>query len=322
MADEKKNEPVRPAIKTIALPFIILWRGVRRFKRHMLVRILKDALGLVIAATLGAYISSLFGAQAKVTEQELIISLLYLSALIWILTLSVLFELNKSIQTARNYDVFLHTDYRVAEFTVKSAFKFCAAEALKAKKSIFVMGPHFSHDVVSPPGTISHDDYLSDSMNAVVARHAASLDSDFRYERIVQVNSADFVSIKEAGIIEVEQFENNPLARHVKKALELSKISHCAVISISALPFVPSFPSVLVIDDRFVFFSVPTSITTDGLGEEVSPGAPRTNFDLVLGIEDKSGEIPTLFRQVISKLKQNGRELTKVVDNIDKKAEL
>lgn len=299
------------------LTWIIWWRRGRRIDRRALGRVFKDALGLLFAAVLGAYVSSVLGAEVTSKIDTLMVVLLCLSALVWCLAVSVLFELNRSIQSTKNYDVFLHRDYRIGKSVTQTAFSFCAAEAMKARKSIVVMGPHFERSTLLPSGTQSHDDYLEESMNSAIDRHISNPDSDFRYERIVQVQPEAFVDfIQEEGRMEPEQFENQSLARHVKHVLELSRSAPNAEISISAIPYVPSFPSVLIIDDRFVFFSVPTGITGQQESLAGDTGRPKTNFDVVLGIEDRSGEIPTLFRKVILQFKQNGRQITSILDRI------
>jgi len=318
MTQPGQQQTTRPGFATRKRVAIFLyWARIKRFNRLTLVRLAKDTLALLAAVLLGAVVSGIFEAEIETRLETVILIVLCVSTIVWCLAVSILIELNKSIQVTKNYDIFVHRDYRVGDMIQRGAFSLCAAEALKAKSSIIVMGPHFERNEVVPSGTESHDHYLEESMNAAVTRHMSSIDSDFRYERIVQVRPDVFTAIREEGRMEPEQFDNESLARHVKTVLDLSKQTHNAEISISAMPYVPSFPSVLIIDDRFVFVSVPTGITGElGRSDPVESGKPKTNFDLVIGIEDRSGEIPMLFRQVILQFKRSAREITSISDPI------
>jgi hypothetical protein len=129
----------------------------------------------------------------------------------------------------------------------------------------------------------------------------------------VQVDETVFQSIVDnKGVMQPFQFDNDSLAHHVEEMLSLER-SPTVELSISVMPYLPSFPSILVIDDRFVFFSVPTGLT--GRNEILKYGSVRTNFDVVFGIEDVSGEIPILFRQIIMQLKRSAKKVVKVDNN-------
>jgi hypothetical protein len=287
--------------------------------RGILIRDLIPFLAGAVLAKLTEYlIDSHIRDESEPYLRMLLLIAIVLSFMLLIFALRISL-LTRVLQASRVYNVFLHRDHYVDGKIRKGAFSFCTAAALKARKSIIVMGPHFegttiarSSDETPVPGTESHDLYLEEGMNAAIERHVRDDDSDFRYERIVQMEPQQYRNMREKRECADSVFNNQELAIHVHEMLKRAREAHTAEITMYARPYVASFPSTLVIDDRYVFFSLPTGLVTQEEGKE-HPSEYEYKYDMVLGIEDLTGEIPTLFRQVILQFKKGGCEIEKVI---------
>ena len=194
------------------------------------------------------------------------------------------------IKRARNYRFFVHADANVNGQIKKGAFAFCTRVAASAERRIVVMGPYFDQDEKDS----SHDFYLDEGIMGAVNRHLQMGSQDFEYQRIVQMDQDVYESCRDEREFFAGALNNIGLAKHVAEVLDLAS-SHPTQgpkIEIFARPHVASFPSMLLVDDRFVFFSLPTELTRSG---------SRRTYDLVLGFEDVSGAMPKLLRSVVRK---------------------
>lgn len=275
--------------------------------------------GAMIAKLVEATLDWPHKVQGRQDAQIVILTALAISILMLILILRIS-TLVETLRNDRAYNVFLHRDHYADGRIRKGAFSFCTAAALQATKSIIVMGPHFEHKraptdarpVDTPtPGTASHDLYLEEGMSAAVERHIHSDSSDFRYERIVQLAPDVFRSVREKHECSSSAFNNPVTAQHVADMLKKATQAHTAEISMTARPYIASFPSTLVIDDRYVFFSLPTGLISHE--EELDGGRESYNYDIVIGFEDLTGEIPKLFRQILLQFKNGGIKLENVL---------
>lgn len=200
-----------------------------------------------------------------------------------------------------------------------SAYDFCSTIAKSAQKSILIIGPHFTHSVVNPK-TASHTYYLQNGIMAAILRHVGAEDSKslgvFDYTRILQVDP-EVIDTIDADQMPVAGIADAGLARHVDMLLKIHKMSEEINISVFVRAYVPSLPSMLIIDDTWIFFSIPTlmSRTKEALLNKqkelskinVTPEDQELRYDFVFGIEDKSMRIPIEFRKVITQLQTDAR---------------
>jgi hypothetical protein len=199
-------------------------------------------------------------------------------------------------------DAKANTEKDVKAPASKDAFDYCKTILLRATQSIYVIGPHFPGHT-QRPSTSQHDQYLVDAMDKAIARH---LDDDpqrsdearqFQYFRVIQFDPSFDVTALQEGTIDERAIGNASLAAHIKSAIELRNRADGAIsLHISARPFVPSMPSVLVIDERYVFFSLPTNTAiADGTD-------PQLDYNFVFEVEDKTGNVPRHFIRMITQL--------------------
>lgn len=246
----------------------------------------------------------------------LIAVLLMLAALGIFILIYVYHQLLVNARLSRRFSVTIDRDHHRSGKTHRMAFNRCLGEALNAKRNITVLSPHFpqSHfdaqstagDAPAKADSVGHDDYLSLGMEEVIERHAIDKQADFSYRRLVQVDSAtDFTETQ--GKLDRTQLGNTAMAEHVAKMIAKNSESHTANIRAYVRSFVPSFPSTLVIDDKYMYFSLPTYLSSNE-----RDGAKSLEFDLVIGIEDREGEIPRLFRQVITQFEIEAQEIKEV----------
>jgi hypothetical protein len=195
-----------------------------------------------------------------------------------------------------------------------SAYDFCSAVAKSAQNSILIIGPHFTHSVANPQ-TKSHTDYLQNGMMAAILRHVGDEDNKstgvFEYTRILQVDPEVVDTVAADGSMPVNGIADTGLAHHVDKLLKIHKMSEETNISVYARAYVPSFPSILIVDDKWVFFSIPTmmSRTKEISSIQSIDEDQELRYDFVFGIEDKSKRIPTEFRKVITQLQTDARQI-------------
>ncbi len=192
----------------------------------------------------------------------------------------------------------------------QSAFEYCASITQRATKSIYVIGPHFTGgngavgEDVSKATTKDHSEYLEKAMNQALER-AQSVDPErsfeghqFTYFRVVQYDptnlNPDFHS---TGKLYSRSIGDAALARHLDVAMKCrNKTDGLIQLNLWARPYVPSMPSILVVDERYVFFSLPTYASA-------SDGAkPVLDYNFVFEVEDRSGNVPRHFIRMITQL--------------------
>lgn len=225
-----------------------------------------------------------------------------------------------AVEEARNmYRVTISKDHPNLTVGRSTAFDFCSAVAKQAKHSIYVVGPHFTNQQLNP-GTETHSKYLSDEMSAAILRHTYNYqESDaFEYFRIIQLDPPIKNSFNEDGCIEWNAMGNAALAEHVQTVLTTNRGSEFVNVNIYARTFIPSLPSILVIDDQYVFFSLPTYLTRHQEGDtNILDREPSLNYDFVFEIEDKSGVIPKQFKRLITQLCVSSRRIQSVGNKPD-----
>lgn len=185
----------------------------------------------------------------------------------------------------------------------------CIKAAKRAKRSIRVIGPHFSSSMQVK--TTSHTSYLTSGIEFAIKQAAETQSGEgFEYQRIVPLDPGG--RVKEGGVCSSKIFGDEGLARHVRCALELytqAIKNNCRLhVSIHTIDFVPSFPSILIIDDEDVFFSLPC---------DLDPEDNRTEFsyDFVLHISDRSIKIGAQFSELFEQLARiQGNQIKSVID--------
>lgn len=187
------------------------------------------------------------------------------------------------------------------------AYDFCSDRAYEASESIYIFGPLFTDQFIDPRGgdKSAHDRYLEEGIEAAVNRHFALSHSRFTYYRVAQVSEGFDKAIDARGYIRAGALENEALANHVKRVLARDRVQSLK-IEINVRSPVPTFPSTMVIDSRWVFFSLPTRIPVgdgDDSGEFLA-------YQFVVGIEDTTGVIPNLFKRIIEDF---GRHSTRIL---------
>lgn len=196
---------------------------------------------------------------------------------------------------------------------IESAYKTCSEKAKDAKESIVIFGPHFTSVI----GTTTHDEYLADGMEVAIRKHINQEKKEtFEYTRIVQLTAEALQGIKKDGSIKSSAIGNDALSNHIKNVLELYKVHKSIKVTIYGIHYIPSFPSTLVIDNRFVFFSLPTNLSSNEekeLHKIVNADTTKLRYDFVLGIEDHNGEIPREFKQIIEKF-ESGATIIKQIN--------
>jgi hypothetical protein len=79
---------------------------------------------------------------------------------------------------SRNFHVQIWRDERIGEVFKRSAFEYCTDIALKAKKNITVLSPHFTEWMETGN---SHGEYLANGMSYVIEKHRKDPQADFTY---------------------------------------------------------------------------------------------------------------------------------------------
>ena len=217
------------------------------------------------------------------------------------------------IRGLRSSRVSLHTN--IPGLTRSNAFSYCEAVVNAARQSIVIVGPHFTQAV--DVDTRDHTTYLEDGITRCIERHVNdhSYDSTFEYYRVVQLDKDVFEGFwrgktEHDGIADAALFSDEGLARHLQRILGLQ--DHSVTCRFFARRFVPSFPSILVVDNRFLFFSLPTKSSV-GNSRGVASGVSRKlKYDVVLAIEDQTGEIPTFFSQIAKQFEDEGVRISGV----------
>lgn len=196
----------------------------------------------------------------------------------------------------------------------KTAFDFCAAIAHQAKKSIVIIGPHFQQGSAPLP---THDQYLNEGLEKAIQRGEDPSHGTFSYHRIVQLDEAQYRRI-DNGKVDAAVIGNDALASHLKKCLESNKESRSLDVVVCGKIAVPSFPSLMIVDERYVFFSLPTEQWNRKDSNENPEGVieKSLDFDFVLSIEDATGEIPRAFMQIATQFRIESRPITSIQKNI------
>lgn len=209
-----------------------------------------------------------------------------------------------ALQHSTKFDLHLSRDVYVDGTIRRVAFSTCNDVALRAKKRIVVIGPHFDKKG-SEGDTTSHDLYLESALTAAVERHAIANNRDFVYERIVQIGREEYIKSREAARFSLSNFNNQSMAKHIQTMLDIRKkyaIGHR--ISVVARPYIASFPSILIVDDHYVFFSLPTDpADVDGAG---------IAYDTVLCIEDDEGGIAGALSDIVLRFKDESFAIREV----------
>lgn len=227
-----------------------------------------------------------------------------MSFLVWLLAGRVDAFAN-NVKESRFHRVSIHRD--VAGLQLSNAFSYCEEVVRNARESIVVVGPHFTAGI--DIGTSAHSEYLENGLQECVKRHTAAEKGDLYYERIVQLDSEVFEAIKSArgGSVNGSIFADQKLAEHIRWCFQQNDRHLNFKFRVSGRQFIPSFPSVLIVDDKYLFFSLPNK-TSEG---------PRLEYSLVMAIEDATKEIPTLFRQLAAHLANGGVEIKAVQEEAD-----
>jgi hypothetical protein len=256
---------------------------------HIKIDLAKELIFCIVGITIGYIVQSKF----PVTATFIYIAATSFLALITILLYWLINQIieTRKLLAARSYSVTLGMG--------KNAFDHCKSAVRQVQQSVDVVGPFFGNPQMYV--TDQHDDYLVEGVDGAIERHQLDEveDSIFSYFRIVQLNSTDAVK---KGKIGAAQIGNSGLAKHIWELLEVQKKSPKISIDIRGIGHVESFPSTLVVDNRYVFFSIPTTQEGDG----------RLHMDLVIGIEDQTGFLPSQMRKVIRHLKTVSVEINEV----------
>ncbi|SRR6266436_8191931 len=273
---------------------------------------LRDAIPLFVTATIGAALDwsfqDLFHAQAA--ERFQVILLLVICAFS-LLGVSLIYYINRYIdETERSkvYSVHVWRDRPEIRKGRQSPYDFCSAIAKQAEQYIHVIGPHFTEESSHVSvGTESHDEYLTEGMAAAINRHIVSVAAGgeaihrFEYLRIIQMDEGKRRGIDEDGHADAHLIPNDALTKHLVEVMESSEGADTLDVKIFARDFVPSMPSILVVDDRWVFFSLPSYT-----------GGQSLKYNFVLGIEDRTGKIPAEFSNLIRQISKEGRQIKKI----------
>lgn len=226
----------------------------------------------------------------------------------------VVMQLVRTTNNRNRFTLFVDRDFHREGKTHHRAFNRCLSEALRAKSSIHVLSPHFpdtsmhmNEEENLNSSDQAHGNYLEGGMEEVIERHVKDVQSDFTYKRVVQLDSGIIESMREDGVVDKSLFGNDAMAIHVEKMIQENEMSHSVDLRVHARTFVPSFPSTLVIDDKYVFFSLPTYTSSENKTD-----ARTLEYDFVLGIQDNTGELPKIFRQIITQFEIAGREIKAV----------
>lgn len=262
------------------------WYSSSEFK----IELVKDVIFLLVGGGIGFGIDRLSSGSSYVL---ILVSILVFTALLNVL---LFWTVTEVIMTRRRIE---SRSFSVTLGLGENAFDHCKSALRQVQRNVDVVGPYFGDPQMYM--TKAHDDYLVEGVDAAIKRH--QLDevegSIFSYFRLVQLPEKSCV---EDSRVSVTQIGNDGLAKHLKDLLERQKTSTKISIDIRGMGVVPSFPSTLVIDNRYVFFSIPTTQQGDG----------QFHMDLVVGIEDQTGVFPSEMRKVIRHLRTMSREIAEV----------
>jgi hypothetical protein len=168
-----------------------------------------------------------------------------------------------------------------------TAFDYCNSCVAKAKREILVISPHFPSGMDVLPETESHDRYLNndgDGVTALLRRHVQSGQGILRYKRILQIDDGDLLDVRN-GVIAGHLIRNDALRKHLAEAMALANANRSKIeLVVVARKYTPSLPSILIIDDEHVFFSLPTN------GTDARNTA--TKYDFVLSIRESEPSRP------------------------------
>jgi hypothetical protein len=239
---------------------------------------------------------SIFGAVIGVFNSQLLIESILLPTII--LGLLIVLVVNLKI-----YEVLdgLSCVFKIG--SKANPFRDCIAAVMGATDDITVFGPHFyapkqiqekesakKRSKGKSLNTKAHDDYLIDGVEETIKRHGKSERGNFTYLRVVQLD--DITRISDGKIRDID-IGNEGLASHLQRVLN-ERRNDSLKISVIGREVVRSFPSTLVVDNRWVFFSLP---------KNENPG--KIALTLVVGFEDKTGDFPRLMRKVILNFSQD-----------------
>jgi hypothetical protein len=195
------------------------------------------------------------------------------------------------------------------------AFYNCTSAANRATKSIYVVGPHFSSHMPQGRYSTGHAEYLSKGMREALDR-ASQLDPreeeggrQFEYFRVIQMDQAEVDSIRNQSV-RWEAVGDASLAEHVAHALDLGREHGSLHVQVFGRSYIPSLPSILVIDERYVFFSLPTLRVPHG---DDGDKKPELHYDFVFEIEDLTGDTARNFIRLIKQLERGAVQIQGVI---------
>lgn len=250
---------------------------------------------IVISAGAGLFLKeSFFDFSSTEKTMQFFYSLSLLSMLI---ALSYIKEFIPKQTTTK---IFLSTDK-----SNKSAYEYCSDKANEATKSIFVFGPCFNDTI----GTTSHDDYLAIGILKAIYKHINNSYNNaeqFNYTRFVQLEQSVYAVSPKNGIVKSASINNKALSDHIDEILKINKQHTEIKAEIKAIGHVTSFPSTLIIDDRFIFFSLASNLQNNDASNK------KLQYDVVLGIEDENGKVAKEFRSIIEKFSLNSFQITEI----------
>ncbi len=200
-----------------------------------------------------------------------------------------------------------------------SPYKNCIDAVKNAKERILVIGAHFSMN--GEISTTAHGDYLSQGLDMLldsVGKNGDALKKNFVYKRIMQIEieETDYV-ISRKQKLKGDAIGDRALCLHVQQALYLDSRGKLEV-QIYARKFLPSFPSILIVDDKDVFFSLPydknygSQINTFSNDEDVQRENCEFSIDFVLHLHDKSGKTALEFEHLFHQLRRGAFEVKEI----------
>lgn len=292
-----------------------LWLSVKHSleQRGLLLTVAAAVLGYVSAAFLQVGIEDFLDGDENrlLPRATLVLWILNFAAIIFVAMLaSILISIRSELRGVKRFSV-TWSERPEGDGPVRrdGAYEYCSQKAWEAETRIDIFGPVFTHQH-SDDQTI-HDHYLEDGIEkAVYRRRGQKEGTDFRYKRVIQTTRDIGKAVPSGGSTMLKgAMGNDALATHVEKVLHGDRQRGVEVSVVVREP-VPGFPSTMIIDDRWVFFSLPTQKTPTRAGA----AGERFDYDFVIGIEDDTKAFPRQLRTIIDEFARIGTPIHGVRD--------
>jgi hypothetical protein len=167
-----------------------------------------------------------------------------------------------------------------------SAYADCKTEAQRATSSIKVIGAHYGPEIDI---TDSHDDYLARGIMIALRRNAENTKRLFQYYRLVQVGEdVSLTELREQGLMR-KHVGDVGMFLHIADALKLYGTVPGMDVQIYVRRYIASAPSILMIDQSHVYFSLPTRWHAPAPHSQPEWNAPKFKLGFVFGAVDNSG---------------------------------